>query len=96
MPHQDFHDPKFDKHVLTTDYSTLLQYNDIGRNQYSGVPVDNEYLSYRIRVYPTKEFRGAYLTKKPLLYSGLMVAVFLVTAVVSSSKCGNLTLSSLA
>lgn len=79
---EDLHEAEFDEYVMLANYSSFV--TDSHQSQhlhYTGRPVDDEYISYRIRVYPSALFRQSYVTNKPLLYSLLMGLVFVATAV---------------
>lgn len=50
---EDFHDTRYDHMELSSRYSTFNSDTSTGsggRSQYTGVPVDNEYMAYSIRV----------------------------------------------
>lgn len=81
---EDLHDKAYDAYALSADYSSFADDDKSGRQngRYSGTEVDNEYISYRIHVYPSAKFEDDYVTNKPLVYASLMVLVFLLTAAI--------------
>jgi len=59
---EDLHDPRYDKKELKVDYSSFVNNDRAGYGRYTGVPVNNERISYTIRVYPSREMEVVYLT----------------------------------
>lgn len=77
----DLHDPEFDGMEISADYSSFSQSGlSAVASEYRGVPVDDQHISYRIRVYPSTEFKSDYITPSPLIYTSVMVTIFLLTA----------------
>ena len=60
-----YHDPAFEDYVVTTTFSPF--------------PSDMECV-HTISLYPSEEFKSAYDTNKPIVYTVVVMALFLVTA----------------
>jgi signal transduction histidine kinase len=78
----DFHDGTYDSLVASTDMS---DYDDRFRNpalrSYTSVPLNTEFGKYTLRIYPTKETEDLFATDNPWLYTCIVVAVSLFTAI---------------
>ena len=78
---EDLHDPVYDDYEITADYKSFeSEFAENGEGaetgtkisggqRYTGVPVDDTKLAYRIRVYPSSEFEEPYDTNEPWLYA---------------------------
>jgi len=74
---EDLHDQSFDKYKVTAEHSSFLDEGAV----YHGVPVDSEYISYSINVYPSAELEDTYMTTSPILYGCCVFLVFLLAVV---------------
>jgi len=76
----DHHDPHFD---TLTDVKT---FEDIGlyrkERSYGGLPIDEEYCSYKVAIYPSKRMRDSHLTKRPMIFTLIVVGIFVFTSLV--------------
>ena len=82
---EDFHDRTYDRLEMSADYASFADnvHSENHRNgRYTGVPVDDEHISYRIRVYPSLEFESSYVTSQPAVYASLMLLIFVLTTLV--------------
>lgn len=77
MGMEDAHDRNYDHLEITAKYGDLV--NDQDKDVYTGVNLDNSYVSYSIRAYPTKELEKQYVTERPYLYAATLFFVFLFT-----------------
>lgn len=77
----DFHDNKFDKYVIQASYH---DFQDIEESGYTGVRLEDSYVSYSIKVYPSSGLENEYITERPYLYAALMFFVFLFTVIIFS------------
>lgn len=77
---EDLHDQKHHGFALSADYSTFADADT--NEEYTGVPVDDTYISYQIHVYPSAEFENTYVTQTPWLCAAAMMFVFVITAAI--------------
>ena len=74
----DLHDPRFEHLKLSAGYSSFVSGSSSGENvDYTGVEIDDQLISYSIRVYPSAELEDDYLTRTPFIYMCAMLSVFL-------------------
>ena len=69
----DLHDPAYTYLEYDTEFAPFLKHN------FSDT---HEHCEYDLRFFPSAEFEGHYRTSKPAIYTGIVLCVFLVTAVV--------------
>ena len=62
---------------ISADYTSFEDSSENG--WYTGVQVDTDHISYKIHIYPSKEFEESYMTDKPIVYAVSIFAVFLFT-----------------
>ena len=83
---QDLHDTQYDDMVLSADYASFGMETDAHdshahtHSRYTGVDLDEEYMSYKIRVYPSSKMESTYKSSQPLIYAFAMLFMFLFTA----------------
>ena len=77
----DHHDPGYDDMELSRD---LLDLSDVGSGGtfYSGVPVDEDYCPYTLRIFPSKLKEEYYTTNDPLIFSLVVAGIFVFTSLV--------------
>eukprot|EP00977_Amphora_coffeiformis_P010557 scaffold2482_cov166-Amphora_coffeaeformis.AAC.23 len=75
---EDLHETKYDKYVLMAEYSDF-QSSEATKDGYTGVKIDNSYVTYSVKVYPSRDLEGEYVTMGPYLYAGLLFFIFLFT-----------------
>ena len=73
---EDLHDTKYDKYVVHANYNDFQDRADTG---YTGALLDDSYISYQIKIYPSSDLESEYVTERPYLYAGLLFFVFLFT-----------------
>ena len=83
----DLHDEAFTEFGIKANFESFASDeggdNDSGAGRgYTGVPIDDEYVSYRINVYPSSEFQAAFVTNQPRLYAMAVLSVFLLTVLI--------------
>jgi hypothetical protein len=81
----DLHDAKFDKMIAQTTSSTKSSSSMSSPSSSSAgtLPLDDDYCPFTMAVYPTTSMMNQHVTtKEPLLYSSLMLGVFLLAALV--------------
>ncbi|CAJ1963743.1 unnamed protein product [Cylindrotheca closterium] len=86
MGNADLHDPRYDEFEIAAEYKAF-QDSDGGEDStfnriYTGVPVDESRLNYRIRVYPSQEMADLFLTDEPVVYAIVVAGVMLVAVLV--------------
>jgi class 3 adenylate cyclase len=77
----DLHDETFDH--LEETMGITLYLNEAIENEalsISGVNVDKTYCPYRLHVYPTFETESRYITNEPIVFTGVILAVFGILA----------------
>jgi len=80
---QDMHDPQFNHMKLTADYSNFHTANNNNQTkQYTGVPVDDQTISYHIDVYPSVVLQNQYYSQNPVYFALIMASVFVVCALI--------------
>ncbi len=67
----DLHDTSYDHMEVVTEFTPFTQHN---------VSDTNEYCEYDIRIYPSKMMEDSYTSKKPVIYTIVVVLVFIFTA----------------
>ena len=78
---QDHHDSRYDGWRLTAEYSTFLS-SQGSTIEYTGVPVDDEFIAYKLEVYPSRVVEDAYLTNEPIYFALAIGAVFVLCAII--------------
>jgi hypothetical protein len=69
----DLHDTRYDYLEVDTEFASFLQHN------FSDT---HEHCEYDLRIFPTKEMEDVYTSNKPILYTLVVVLVFVFTAMV--------------
>jgi hypothetical protein len=75
----DFHDPKYDdmeQSAFLFDLSDL----SAGESFYSGIPIDQDYCPYTIRIFPSQLKEDDYTTSDPVVFAIIVAGVFLFTS----------------
>ena len=80
----DLHDQQFDDLMLAMDISSVLMDNTRRNDMISsnGIELNNEYCPSSIHVFPSSSMRQRYYSNNPILFTILIVVVFLFTAIV--------------
>ena len=73
----DLHDSRFNHLELSADYAAFAGQSENGYADYTGVEIDDQHISYSIRVYPSSHLENDYRTSDPIVFSCAMLAVFL-------------------
>jgi len=92
LGNEDLHDPKYNDFEIAGEYKALDSSNgDDGSDEgetnsfnriYTGVPVDESRLNYKIRIYPSQEMADIYLTNEPVYYACVVAGVMLIAVFV--------------
>eukprot|EP00934_Nitzschia_sp_Nitz4_P003323 Nitzschia sp. Nitz4//scaffold172_size47551//32245//35933//NITZ4_007146-RA/size47551-snap-gene-0.66-mRNA-1//1//CDS//3329538765//3313//frame0 len=77
----DLHDHQFDDFVLQCRFENLGDYSADNR-VYTGFPPTDGKCPYTFRVYPSTVFEDRYISSKPLIYTGVAIAIFVFTSAV--------------
>ena len=77
----DLHDTKYNDMEMT---SSLLDLSDLasGDSFYSGVPINDEFCPFMIRVYPSQLKEDDYTSVEPVIFSVIVAGIFLFTSLV--------------
>ena len=79
----DFHDPSFDKMVVTQDVNSYVKGRaNAETRSYLTVPLHDSYGLYKLRVYPSRATEDVYTSNQPVVLTVIVAVVFLVTALV--------------
>ncbi|KAL3931367.1 MAG: hypothetical protein SGBAC_011338, partial [Bacillariaceae sp.] len=83
LGNSDLHDPSYDDFEITAEYKAFQDSDGSEETAtfnriYTGVPVDESRLSYKIRVYPSQETADLYLTDEPIYYAIVVAGVMLI------------------
>ena len=79
----DLHETKYDDMVVTRDISEyMIQRAGPQSTSYTSIPLDTEYTSYKIHVYPSDDMKDTYMTKEPILFAVAVVLIFWFTSMV--------------
>ena len=79
----DWHDSSYDDLGQTANMAEYLsKRSGPATRSYTAVPLLGEYGDYTLHVYPSADTEADYLTSEPIIYTLLVVAVFLVSSAV--------------
>mmetsp|Transcript_1046 Transcript_1046/g.2212 ORF Transcript_1046/g.2212 Transcript_1046/m.2212 type:complete len:1145 (-) Transcript_1046:169-3603(-) len=68
------HDSRYDKMKHTYEFAKFATYESEEEEE--------EHCSYIVTIYPTDKFRAEYITKDPLIYTSIVVSIFVITTMV--------------
>ena len=68
----DLHDPQFDEYQHSVQANVAKEAIDLGIVDYL--------ITYRLRIYPSTEFRNGYLSHKPEIMTAVVMCVFVLTS----------------
>lgn len=74
----DHHDPNYSSWEVFSSFEELLQKN--GDDGGANVQINQEYCSYSIKIYPTKDFENHSTTNQPLIVTCIVAAIFILTS----------------
>lgn len=78
----DLHDGNFDSEKVESsfaDYNQVLQLSEPSFQPFDSTSPPALYCSYRVRLYPTDEFKSRHVTSKPAIYTVIVVLAFGLT-----------------
>lgn len=75
----DKHSAEFDDLEESFDFATLIEDEFL---TFSGVSLELEFCTYRVRIFPTREMQDLFITIKPTYYTVAVVLTFLFTVIV--------------
>jgi class 3 adenylate cyclase len=79
----DRHDTSFDHLEQSQDITNFIRERaSVRTRSYTAVELNDEYIHYTLRVYPSTELEDAYVTNKPIAYTVVVVCVFLFSSLV--------------
>jgi hypothetical protein len=76
----DLHDTKYD-YMLLSAWLNDLQSFSISGSSYSGVPIDQDFCPFHLRLYPSQVMEDDYTTSNPVIFTIIAVVIFLFTSV---------------
>jgi class 3 adenylate cyclase len=76
----DLHDNKFDDYEMTAEFETDVD-NILDDGTSAGINVTKGNCNYLVHVYPSEEFYGDYVTKRPIIVTFAVAMVFVFTAI---------------
>jgi hypothetical protein len=78
---EDMHETKYDYMKLSGSFMDAHTGGESG-HAHSGVPLDEDFMSYSVHIYPSAKLEAGYRTSTPMVVSWSMVALLLLTALV--------------
>jgi hypothetical protein len=75
----DFHDKHFDYLEVSAWLDDISEFKG-GNEAYSGVPLDEEYCPFHIRVYPSTTMEDDYVTNDAVIFTVVSIMIFVFTA----------------
>jgi len=76
----DFHEPQYDYLAVSAPLLGLEDYA-VSDSTYTGLPVEDEVCQFMIRVYPSTDMEMIYTTTNPLIYTSIVVAIFVFVSI---------------
>ena len=77
----DGHDPTYDDMEVSSWFNHLTSSNS-NSGDYTGIPLDEEYCPFHLRVYPSDAMRARYITNDATIFTIASVLIFMFSAVV--------------
>jgi hypothetical protein len=77
----DHHDQKYEEYGKVSLLQNLDEYN-AGANEYSYIPLESELCPWTVRVFPSQEYEGHFISNTPIYFTLAAVAIFVFTAVI--------------
>jgi class 3 adenylate cyclase len=79
----DRHDPSYDYLMVSADVAKYVNtLASPATRSYTTVNLNDEYLAYKLRVYPSSKTEDDYLTNEPVIFTVVVAAVFLFTSMI--------------
>jgi cell division protein FtsL len=79
----DRHDTSFDHLVQSEDITNFIRERaSVRTRSYTAAELNDDYIHYTLRVYPSTELEDDYVTNKPIIYTIVVVSVFLFSSLV--------------
>jgi His Kinase A (phospho-acceptor) domain len=83
LGHGDLHDNHYDGYVQSTRLDDLsISHHEGPSRTYTGIPVNSDYCTTTVNVYPSQEMESDYTSSKPILFAVAAVSIFAVTSAV--------------
>lgn len=78
----DFHDTRYDDLATTMDLNAFYadHLKNAAMRSYTSVPLSTKYGRYKLSVYPTSETEEMFLTNQPWMYTSIVAAISIFTA----------------
>ena len=79
----DIHDTKYDKYVYSATFGEAMDARSAGReSHYTGLPLDDDYCTRYLSIYPSQEMEDRFRSDDPFLFSMVAAGIFLFTSLV--------------
>jgi class 3 adenylate cyclase len=79
----DLHDTKYDYLKVSSDMASYLSlHSSLKTKSYTNVPLNAEFNSYSLTIYPSQDMEGEHVNNDPVVLAITIVCVFLFTCVV--------------
>jgi class 3 adenylate cyclase len=75
----DFHEPQYD-HLEISEFLIDLYKYQVQERIYTGVPVNEDYCPFLIRVFPSTTMKNLYVTNGPEIYCLVAICIFVFTS----------------
>jgi len=80
---EDTHDERYEYLGQSVDINDFVRRRaSVKTRPYTMVPLNTEFGSYHLQIYPTQETEEQYLSYKPWVYTSAVLSVFLVTVII--------------
>ena len=76
----DLHDPKYADMEISANLIDITGVNN-GDSFYSGLPIDEEWCPFTLRIYPSQLKEDDFVTNDPVIFSLVVAGIFLFTSV---------------
>jgi hypothetical protein len=77
----DAHDPEYDHLEMAANFIDLRKFA-VKNIKYTGLPLDNDYCPFRVRLYPSKMKQDQYTTSDAVIFAVSAALIFLFTSAV--------------
>jgi class 3 adenylate cyclase len=76
----DLHDIKYNTQGVRSSLFALKNQSKV-MSTYTGIPIDEEFCTYTISVYPTKAYEQEFKTSNPIIFASFIVLVFIMVCI---------------
>jgi class 3 adenylate cyclase len=77
----DLHDPDYQHMRLQRNFTPSSQGQNV-HSKYTGIPVDEEYCTFTVTMYPSTDMENQFISSNPIIIASFAVLIFLFTSMV--------------